>query len=130
MIAFVQPFGLNDPGGGSRILRALVEEAPMPYLSVCTRPDGPVRPHPHEVHLPVRPHLGRIESTRLARYVPSGRLELLLFGGLSRSTQATLFRRRGYVVHAIPHGMDFGTPREVAWAHMAIPAKCARRLGV
>ena len=114
MIAFVQPFGLNDPGGGSRILRALIAEAPVPFLSVCTRPDPPARSHAREVHLPVRPHLGRIESTRLAQYIQAWRLEIILAHRFRRALRM-LFQERGVeVVHAIPHGMDFWNAFEVA----------------
>lgn len=114
MIAFVQPFGLNDPGGGSRILRALVAEAPMPYVSICTRPDPPAQLHRHEVHLSVRPHLGRIESTRLAQYIQAWRLERLLAHRFRRALRTLLQEKGVQVVHAIPHGLDFWNAFEVA----------------
>ena len=71
MIAFIQPMGFHSTGGGARILRALIENEspPIPLenlLSIVTTlaPPPPTAVLP-EVHLPLRPHFGRIESTRL-----------------------------------------------------------------
>lgn len=118
MIAFVQPFGLRSQGGGARILRSLLEDAPVPHLSVCTAP-RPAVPAPQEVHLPVRPFFGRIESTRFAPYVGIDRLDVSLGARFERRLEA-LFRERGVAgVHAIPHGLEF-------WYAFRV----ARRLGL
>jgi hypothetical protein len=63
----VQSFGIGAPGGGPRILRALLKDPPLEVYSVSTalrRPpsDTSVR----EAWLPARRDLGRVESTRLA----------------------------------------------------------------
>lgn len=62
---FIQPFDINDLGGGARILRSLLGSAPVPCLSVVTR----VRPPQptfgvEQIHFPTRPYFGRIETTR------------------------------------------------------------------
>ena len=120
MIAFVQPFGINDPGGGSRILRALLSDAPQPYTSVCTRPSGPERMHPREVHVPTRPHFGRIESTRFAKYLKASYFEKLLASSFKDRLRTTFQKRGVKVVHAVPHGLDFWHAFEVA-SDMGLP---------
>ena len=47
---FVQPFSLGSAGGGPRILRALLEDAPFPWQSICTSPGRP-KAWPNEIHL-------------------------------------------------------------------------------
>ncbi len=105
MILLVQPFSMYSPSGGARILRSVLATAPEPYLSVCTSPRSPVSRVGQEVHLPIRPSFGRVESTR--------------FGGLLWSLAkpwSRRFRRRlaelctssgATTIHAIPHGLDF-----------------------
>lgn len=106
-IAFVQPFSLADANGGARILRGLVEQAPCPVVSCNTALVPPVRgPFRDEVHLPFRPHWGRIERTRFA-WVPS-----LLDAGWLRRWQPRLRRfleeRQVTHLHAVPHaGLDY-----------------------
>ena len=105
MILLVQPFSMYSPSGGARILRSVLATVPEPYLSVCTSPRSPVSRVGQEVHLPIRPSFGRVESTR--------------FGGLLWSLAkpwSRRFRRRlaelctssgATTIHAIPHGLDF-----------------------
>lgn len=115
MIAFVQPFSMNGSGGGARILRSLTSNAPVEWLSVATCPnyayaDAP----PEEVHIPIRPHFGRIESTRLVNYVGLPHLDRLL-GDRFKARLKDLCLRRGIrAIHAIPHGLDFWYAYEVA----------------
>lgn len=72
MLVFVQPFGLNSPGGGPRILRALLKDAPVPFLSIYTSPQAwPKTTVGQELHLPIRPYFGRIESTRFSKLLNS-----------------------------------------------------------
>jgi hypothetical protein len=69
MILFVQPFGLGTPGGGSRIFRALLENAPVKWLSVAARPNPtPPPPFGEEIHVRGRPCFGRLERTRFAHW--------------------------------------------------------------
>jgi len=119
MLALVQPFGINSPGGGPRILRSLLDDAPAPFVSVCTslrRPDD--FDASYEVHLPIRPYLGRVEHTRL-----SGPLSVLtrLAAPWFMQRLRALFKERGVTrVHAIPHGLDFWYAFEVA-REMGLP---------
>jgi glycosyltransferase involved in cell wall biosynthesis len=113
MIVFVQPFGLNSPGGGPRILRALLKDAPVNFLSVCTSllapPSTSIGP---EVHFPIRRHFGRIESTRLAPFAwHLARRERTAF---CRDLEKLCAGRRASVIHAIPHGLEFWHAFEVA----------------
>lgn len=113
MIAFVQPFGIEGHGGGARILRSLLEDAPVPYLSVCTSPTAPPTLRSGvEVHLPKRPSFGRLESTRLGRHL--ARLDRVRAGAFKQRLRR-LFEERGVTaVHAIPHGLEFWHAFEVA----------------
>jgi len=111
-ILFVQPFSLGAAGGGSRILRALLNDAPLHWHSVCCSPKRP-KPWPNETHLPSRPFWGKIETSRLA-----------MFPKKTRSLFAPRFRRRlkefcksinARAIHAIPHsGIDFAQAQTVA----------------
>ena len=107
MIALVQPFGLQDGSGGGRILRALVEEAPAPFVSVClsAKPPAPTQLG-REVHVPWRRHLGRWEERRGFRH-----LKHLIQPRSVAEMEAALvrvFEAEGVdLVHAIPHGWGF-----------------------
>lgn len=114
MIAFVQPFGLHSEGGGPRILRSLLAEADMPYVSVCTAARAPQHFDVHEVHLPVRPYVGRLEHTRVARYLKLDYLTLLLADRFKRRLRTLCVERGVTAIHAIPHGIEFWYAFEVA----------------
>lgn len=111
-ILFVQPFSLGAAGGGSRILRALLNDSPLRWHSVCCSPKRP-RPWPNETHIPSRPFWGKIETSRLA-----------MFPKKTISIFAPRFRRRlkefcesvnAGAIHAIPHsGIDFAHAQTVA----------------
>jgi glycosyltransferase involved in cell wall biosynthesis len=112
-ILFVQPFSLGfSGGGGARILRALLERAPVAWQSVCCSPQRP-KPWPNEAHLPSRPSWGKIERSRLA-----------MFPKMTMSIFAPRFRRRlkefcrrsnAGAIHAVPHsGIDFAHAHAVA----------------
>ena len=106
-LVFTQPFGLGSAGGGARILRALLQVAPMECSLVCTSPEAPSVPDlRREVHMPIRPYFGRVERTRFAR-LP--RLTAPLFRRRFVRRFERLCRNRDAVaVHAIPHGgLDF-----------------------
>ncbi len=115
MIAFVQPFSMNGSGGGARILRSLTSNAPLDWLSVATCPEYAAADAPaEEVHLPIRPHFGRIESTRFVNYFGLPHLDRLL-GVRFKARLKDLCLRRGIrAIHAIPHGLDFWYAYEVA----------------
>jgi glycosyltransferase involved in cell wall biosynthesis len=117
-ILFVQPFSLGSPGGGARILRALLERAPLAWQSVCASPRKP-RVWPNETYLRTRPFWGRIEHSR--------------FAGIPNATApffAPLFRRRlkqlclklrARAIHVVPHAvLDFAQAHAVA-RELALP---------
>ncbi len=65
LILFIQPFPVAGPGGGPRIIRSLLQDAPVATRVVCTSPAAPPSRYlDAELHLPLRPNLGRIERTR------------------------------------------------------------------
>lgn len=109
MILFVQPFGVASPGGGPRILRALLSDAPMPWVSVGTTPGIPPPPMQisggTELHLPIRPHLGRIEQTRFcAKLYP---LERVYAASFVRRLVALCKAQNVRGIHGVAHGMDY-----------------------
>ncbi len=111
-LIFVQPFGWRSPGGGARIMRALLQNAPLPFEIVCTSPQAPPRQRNiRETHLSLRPNLGRLERSR--------------FAGLAHKSAplfAGRFRRRlerkcanATAIHAVAHGgLDFAHAFDVA----------------
>lgn len=113
MILFVQPFGLQSAAGGPRILRSLLQDAPTPFVSVCSAPQAPPAvPWAREVHLPVRPFLGRIEGTRYGARL--GHLSPL-FARRFRKQLERLCRETPITsIHAIPQGLDFWYAFQVA----------------
>lgn len=115
MIAFVQPFGLHSPGGGARILRSLVADAPTPYCSVCTALEQPDPSPETETHLPLRLHFGWIEGTRLPSTLGFDYLAHHVSSGSFKRKLRRLCREKNVTaIHAIPHGIDFWYAFEVA----------------
>jgi len=113
MIALVQPFNLQAPGGGARILRSFLKDAPAPFISVCTSLAPPASlDSEREVHLPLRPYLGQIEHTRLA--YPLSLLTPLFARRFKRQLRELFVSHDVQAVHAIPHSMDFWYAFEVA----------------
>jgi hypothetical protein len=111
MIAFVQPFGLADHSGGARILRALLEDAPVPFLSICAARDVP-KPPPfgREIHLPPTVRVPGVGGTRLAplTYDVLLRPFSAYFARRFEASLAQAFEENGVSsVHAIPHGAQF-----------------------
>lgn len=114
-VVSTQPFGIASAagGGGARILRSLLRDAPSPFLCISTAPQKPERKFDHEIHLPARPYFGKIDYSR--------------FAALPNAT-APLFRRRferklericrdanARAIHAIAHGgIDFHHAYSVA----------------
>ena len=113
-IVFTHPFGLQSPSGGSRIMRALLEEAPFPFISVATSPDNPPATNlGRELHLPLRPGFGRIERTRLAGLADS--IAPLFAKRFARQLEAICRRTKTVAIHSIAHGgLDFYTGLLVA----------------
>jgi glycosyltransferase involved in cell wall biosynthesis len=116
MIAFIQPMGLHSEGGGARILRALIENPPIPaesLLSIVTTltppPSTSVLP---EVHRPLRPHFGRIESTRLGPWCWG--ISPLYVKGVIHCLEELFEEHNIKTIHAVPHGQEFWHAFEIA----------------
>lgn len=105
-IAFLQPFSVQSPGGGPRILRALIEEPPLEAISVCLSPAPPppttLLP---EFHAPVRPTYGRLEPTRFHRHL--GVTAVPLEPLVRRRLRRLLARHETTVAHLVAHDATF-----------------------
>ncbi len=112
-IVFVQPFGLKSSGGGARILRSLVKGHEAEALSVCTESQKPPQTEGfHEVHLPFRPHMGRIETTRFAGWC--GLLDWFFRARFATRLEKVTRQEGAKLLHVIPHaGLDFDAARLV-----------------
>lgn len=118
-IVFVQPFSLGSAGGGARILRALLQEAPIAWRSICLSPEKPKRVWGRETHLPSRPYLGRVEHSRLGWLAQkSGGI----FAKRFRARLLTCCRElKARAIHAVPHsGLAFSVAQSVA-REMSVP---------
>lgn len=116
-IAFVQSFGISSPGGGSRILRSLLKDAPATWKSFATGSRPPVPAFGTELHLPERPFFGRLENTRFRPFFEM--LVPLFENRLQRGLEKELVRFGATAVHVIAHGANFIS----VW-------RAARRLGL
>jgi glycosyltransferase involved in cell wall biosynthesis len=102
----VQPFGIQAPGGGARILRAVFGERPQDAVNVCTATRTPPPADPFgERHLPLRPDLGRIESTRLNRALLP--VDLALGSRFARELRELCNEVDASAVHGVAHSVDF-----------------------
>jgi glycosyltransferase involved in cell wall biosynthesis len=115
-VMFAQPFGLSSPGGGARILRALLQDPPVVPTIVSTAPETPqARERFRELHIPRRPSFGRIEHSRghaLPEWVTP-----LFRSTFRRRLQAACCDRHAIALHAIPHrALDFYDCYRVALA--------------
>lgn len=103
---FLQPFGMRSPGGGPRILRALVEDSRYRIHSISSSPTPPPESEFEEAHLRFRPHFGRVERSRFA-WLPTafdGRWK----AGFRRRLEKHLEAASPAFVHLIPHDtLDF-----------------------
>jgi glycosyltransferase involved in cell wall biosynthesis len=117
-ILFVQPYSLGSPGGGARILRALLEGAPLAWQSVCASPKKP-KVWPNETFLRTRPFWGRVEHSRFAA-IPNATAPF--FAPLFRRRLKRLcLKRRARAIHVVPHGvLDFAQAHAVA-RELALP---------
>ncbi|HEY0368641.1 MAG TPA: glycosyltransferase [Chthoniobacterales bacterium] len=104
-IAFVQPFSLGSAGGGARILRALLQNAPIAARSLSSSPRAS-KPWRDELHLPSRPSWGAIEHSRFAA-LPAKTSSVFAHAFRSR-LKRRLLELNARAVHAVPHaGLDF-----------------------
>jgi glycosyltransferase involved in cell wall biosynthesis len=112
-VLFIQPFSLGSAGGGgARILRALLERAPVNWHSVCCSPRRP-KMGPNETHLPSRPSWGKIETSRLSM-LPKKTMSI--FAPRFRRRLRNFCRRMNVrAIHTVPHsGIDFVQAQGIA----------------
>lgn len=111
---FIQPFGLNSPGGGARILRSLLEGYESKTISVCTASlPPPTVSLFQEQHLPFRPWMGRIETTRLAAL--TGFFDVFFKHAFQRKLERLVSSSSAALIHVIPHsGLDFESARVIS----------------
>ncbi|HEX8252452.1 MAG TPA: glycosyltransferase, partial [Thermoanaerobaculia bacterium] len=111
-VLFVQPFSLGSAGGGARILRALLEQAPFAWQSICSTPAKP-KPWRNELHLRSRPSWGRIEHSRFAALPNATRM--LFARGFRRRLKQRALELNASAIHAVAHaGLDFADAHAVA----------------
>ncbi|MDQ6861081.1 MAG: glycosyltransferase [Verrucomicrobiota bacterium] len=111
-IAFVQPFSLGSAGGGARILRALLADAPFAWRSISS---APVRPKPwrNELHLPSRPSWGPLDHSRLAA-LPQATTGFFA-RRFRRRLKSRVIELGASAIHAVAHGgLDFAAAHSVA----------------
>jgi hypothetical protein len=102
----VQPFGLEAPGGGARILRGLYQDAPMPVVSVvASRTPPPPSDRWHEIHVRSRPGLGPVDGSRFDHWGHA--LELSLARRLADRIAAVGREQHAAAVHAVAHSAAF-----------------------
>ena len=104
---FFQPFGLQSPGGGPRILRSLITGKAADVQSVCTSP----RPPPatslgQEWHIPSRPDLSRFERTRFTPWLDHV-LRAAWEPTVRHRMEQLLSTHRPEHVHLVAHSDDF-----------------------
>lgn len=111
----VHTFGLDSPGGGSKILRGLFRDSPIPVVSVATaRTAPPPRSGDwEELHVPLRPPLSPIDGSRY-NHLGHG-VELALSSVYSRRLASVAHEQNADAIHAVAHLAPF-------W-----PALCAAR---
>lgn len=113
-IAFVQPWSLNAEGGGSRILRSLLEGAPAPYVSVVASPFPRDRADGH-INVPRRPYFGSLLERISGRLGNPLEYVTLLSAARFKGQLLSVFRTQGITaVHSIPQGMEFWYTYETA----------------
>ena len=104
LVVFTQPFSLASAGGGPRILRSLLKDAPVPTLAVCTAP--PNQCQDGELPVPLRPNFGRIERTRFNALAHS--LTPLFHGRFAQRLEEVVTNSRARAIHSVAHGgLDF-----------------------
>jgi glycosyltransferase involved in cell wall biosynthesis len=111
----IQPFGLEAPGGGPRILRSLYREAPTRVVSVVTSQQAPpLTAEWEEFHLPLRPSLGPIDGSRYDHWGHG--MELMLAGRASRCLREMSVAQGADVIHATAHSAAFWPALQAARA--------------
>jgi glycosyltransferase involved in cell wall biosynthesis len=114
MIAFVQPYGVQGAGGGSRILRALLAAEHPSVVGINTGlTAGPVGAAIEEIHIPTRPGLGRLDRTRLRPAF--GLLDEVFRPRFEHRLGKVLRDKRVKAIHNVPHTYDIVAINRVAY---------------
>ncbi len=104
LVVFTQPFSVAAAGGGPRILRSLLKDAPVPTLVLCTASPG--QRHDSELYVPQRPNFGRIERTRFNGLAHA--IAPLFRRRFARRLEQAIVKSRARAIHSIAHGgLDF-----------------------
>ncbi len=104
VIALVQPFGLQSPGGGPRIFRTLLAGTPGEAISVCTAPAAPPDAGGFtEIHVPSRPLFPPLEVGATQR-----------LSGLADLAWASTFRRTLVALLLEPLDLHLSAPEKLA----------------
>ncbi len=111
-ILFVQRFALSAAGGGPRILRQLVSDAPVPVATVYTSPRPAAIASIPESQLAARPACGRLETTRLGPWLDL--IEPVLERRMERRLERAAREVGAGAIHAVAHGLDFWPALKVA----------------
>ncbi|MEP6937459.1 MAG: glycosyltransferase [Chthoniobacterales bacterium] len=106
-ILFTQPFGMRSPGGGARIMRALLDASPVPIAAVCTSPvPPPTGSFVREMHVRLRPNFGRIETTRFSGFAHA--TAPVFAKRFQRRLEDLCISEEACAIHSIAHGgLDF-----------------------
>ncbi len=113
MIAFIQSFGYWGRGGGSRILRGLLDCNHPPVISIATVPAETAQQTPiPEITMPVRPRLGRLEHTRLAGKLNA--FDPLFRASFEEKLIRVIERKKIDAIHLVGHGYDLVPTSNVA----------------
>lgn len=111
-VVFVQPFSLGSAGGGARILRALLNDAPFSWRSICSAP-ARQKPWRDELRVPSRPFWGKIEHSRFGS-IPVATMRFFARGFRRRLKRRVVALNAG-AIHAVAHGgLDFAEAQIVA----------------
>lgn len=112
-IAFIQPFGIEAPGGGSRILRSLLKYSPVEVVSIVSSPRQPAAPSTvTEIHLPYRPYFRRAEHTRFGHYFDTVNAPLLPYYVSRLTARCRPLNLSG--IHSVAHWWDSPAAFEAA----------------
>ena len=109
---FVQPFSVDGEGGGSRIMRTLLDSAPSEVVNVMTSPSEPPATDRAAIHLPSRPLVPLLEGTRLG--APMETVDGLCLSRLERRLKTVADTQGATFVHSVAHGTEFWAAYRVA----------------
>lgn len=119
-VLFIQPFSVGHMTGGSRILRSVIEAAPVKVASICTGFCKTLEPNAlcDEQLERFRPPLGRLDRTRFAHL--GGWVEFLCSPLFRKRLKARVSKINPRAIHLVPH----------SWGDFAVAHRVADELGI